>query len=90
MKALVTGFAPFDGDDSNPAQEALRRLPPRLGGLELTVRILPTAFGQALDALADALATTAPAARSAPTTAAPNAPVPPVTTTLDPSNATIA
>ena len=60
MKALVTGFAPFDGDDSNPAQEALRLLPPRLGNLELTVRILPTAFGQALDALADALATTAP------------------------------
>src|SRR5438034_9353017 len=60
MKALVTGFAPFDGDDSNPAQEALRLLPPRLGDLELTVRVLPTAFGQALDALADALATTAP------------------------------
>jgi len=60
MKALVTGFEPFGPDGVNPALEAVRRLPPRLGELELATRILPTAFGRALDALHDAVATTGP------------------------------
>lgn len=60
MKALVTGFEPFGGDDTNPAREALRLLPPRLGDMVVTTRVLPTAFGRSLDTLADALAATAP------------------------------
>lgn len=60
MKALVTGFEPFGGDGINPAEEALRHLPPRLGGLTLATRVLPTLFGGALDALADAIASEAP------------------------------
>jgi pyroglutamyl-peptidase len=60
VKALVTGFEPFDGDGINPSKEALRLLPARLGGLEIATRVLPTVFGQALDALASAMAETAP------------------------------
>jgi len=60
MRALVTGFEPFGGDPINPALEALRRLPARLGRVELATRVLPTEFGTALDALDDALATTLP------------------------------
>lgn len=60
MRALVTGFEPFGDDKVNPALEALRRLPSRLGRLDLATRVLPTAFGRALEALDDALATTVP------------------------------
>ena len=60
MKALVTGFEPFGGDPINPALDALRRLPPRIGPLDIATRILPTVFGQALAALDDALATAEP------------------------------
>ena len=59
-KALFTGFEPFGRDAVNPALEAVRRLPPRLGGLEVATRVLSTAFGRALDALHDAVATTGP------------------------------
>lgn len=60
MKALVTGFEPFGGDGVNPSQEAVARLPRRLGGLEVATRILPCAFEYAIPALADAVAVTAP------------------------------
>lgn len=60
MKALVTGFEPFGDDPINPSSEALPLLPPRIGGLEVATRVLPTAFGAALDALADAVAATGP------------------------------
>lgn len=60
MQVLVTGFEPFDGDPINPAQEALRLLPPRLGDLFLTTAILPTVFGRALDAMEAAVAAADP------------------------------
>jgi pyroglutamyl-peptidase len=60
MKALVTGFEPFGSDPVNPSLEAIRRLPSRLGDLELATRVLPTAFGRALEALEDAVATADP------------------------------
>src|SRR5207253_2380451 len=60
MKALVTGFEPFGGDPDNPAFEAMGRLPPRLGPLTLATRVLPAVFGQALDALEDAIAASDP------------------------------
>lgn len=44
MKALVTGFEPFAGDDLNPSAEAVRRLKPRLGPLEIATSVLPTSF----------------------------------------------
>jgi pyroglutamyl-peptidase len=46
VTALVTGFDPFGGEKVNPAQEVLRRLPARLGGLRLVTRELPTEFGR--------------------------------------------
>jgi pyroglutamyl-peptidase len=60
MKALVTGFEPFGGEPINPALEALGRLPPRLGTLEIATRIVPAVFGQALDALEEAVRETTP------------------------------
>jgi pyroglutamyl-peptidase len=60
MKALVTGFEPFGGEPVNPALEALRRLPPRLGALAVATRVVPAVFGRSLEALADALGATAP------------------------------
>ncbi len=60
MKALVTGFEPFGGDRVNPALEALRLLPARLGALDIATLALPTAFGGSLAALEDAVATTRP------------------------------
>lgn len=60
MKALVTGFEPFGDDSINPALEALRCLPERLGHIEIATWNLPTAFGRSLDALDDALSATRP------------------------------
>lgn len=60
MQALVTGFEPFGGDRVNPSFEALRRLPPRLGGIAIATRALPVAFGAALPALRAAIAATSP------------------------------
>ena len=60
MKALVTGFEPFGGESVNPALEAVLRLPPRLGALDIATRPVPSVFGRALAALEDALATTRP------------------------------
>jgi pyroglutamyl-peptidase len=56
MKALVTGFEPFGGDRVNPSFEALRRLPPRLGGLDIATAALPVVYGRTLPALRAAIA----------------------------------
>lgn len=47
MKALVTGFAPFAGDAINPSYEAVRRLPVRIGTLNVVTAELPTSFARA-------------------------------------------
>jgi pyroglutamyl-peptidase len=60
MKALVTVFEPFGGERVNPALEALRLLPPRLGALSLATRVLPAVFGGSRDALEDAIGATTP------------------------------
>ncbi len=60
MKALVTGFEPFGGEPINPALEALKRLPSRLGALAIATRMLPAVFGEALDALEEAVRETTP------------------------------
>jgi pyroglutamyl-peptidase len=60
MKALVTGFEPFGGDPVNPSLEALRRLPQRLGELDIATRALPVVYGAALPALREAIAAAAP------------------------------
>ncbi len=47
QKALVTGFDAFGGDAINPSYEAVRRLPARIGRLEVVTAELPTAFARA-------------------------------------------
>lgn len=51
MRALVTGFEPFGGDSINASLEAVRRLPPRIGGLEIVTATLPTSYARSLAAL---------------------------------------
>jgi pyroglutamyl-peptidase len=60
MKALVTGFEPFDRDRVNPSLEALRLLPPRLGALDIATAALPVVFNAALPALREAIGADAP------------------------------
>ena len=50
-KALVTGFSPFGGDAINPSYEAVRRLPARIGALDVVTAELPTSFRRALPRL---------------------------------------
>ena len=47
MRALVTGFSPFGGDPVNPSFEAVRRLPRRIGSLDVVTVELPTSFARA-------------------------------------------
>jgi pyroglutamyl-peptidase len=47
MKALITGFEPFGGDAINPSWEAARRLPPRVGKLDVVTACLPVSFRKA-------------------------------------------
>ena len=51
MKLLTTGFAPFGGERINPAWEAVRRLPDRLGEAELIKAEMPTSFAGCAAAL---------------------------------------
>jgi len=55
MKALVTGFEPFGGDNVNPSEEAVRRLPRRLGNLQIFTVTLPATFADSLVELAKAI-----------------------------------
>jgi pyroglutamyl-peptidase len=60
MRALVTGFEPFEGDRINPSSEALTHLPPTLGELDVQTHVLPCVFGQALTVLREAVAAASP------------------------------
>ena len=60
MRALVTGFEPFDGASINSSYEAVRRLPARIGSLDVTTAQLPTAYRRALPALEHEIARVKP------------------------------
>jgi pyroglutamyl-peptidase len=47
IKLLITGFDPFGGAVVNPSWEAVKRLPDRIGGWQLTKIEIPTVFGLA-------------------------------------------
>lgn len=55
-KLLITGFDPFGGSDTNPAELAVRQLPDRLGSFEIKKCIVPTVFGAATRLALDAAA----------------------------------
>ncbi len=46
-KLLVTGFDPFGGQTVNPAWEAVKALPDRIGDFDLVKLEVPTVFGKA-------------------------------------------
>lgn len=59
---LLTGFAPFGGETSNPSWEAVQRLAGKsVLGHRIVARCLPTAFGSSLQALRQAIRDTEPA-----------------------------
>jgi len=51
---LITGFDPFDGAAINPAWEAVKTLPDRVGKYELRKLQIPTVFGEAAAAVLSA------------------------------------
>ena len=53
MKALVTGFEPFGGEQTNPAYEAVALLPERIDSVELIKAKLPVSFNDSGPALAE-------------------------------------
>jgi pyroglutamyl-peptidase len=61
LKVLVTAFEPFGGERVNSSLEALRRLPPRVGRLEIGTAPLPTSYSRSLPALEAAIAAAQPA-----------------------------
>lgn len=56
MRALVSGFEAFGGDAVNASLAAVRMLPARIAGIEITTLELPTSFARAPLALATAIA----------------------------------
>lgn len=53
-KLLMTGFDPFGGETINPSWEAVRRLPERIGDIEIIKMQIPTVFGKAFECVLDA------------------------------------
>lgn len=61
MRALVTGFAPFGGESINFSYEAVRRLPARIGDMDVVPALLPTSYTRAGTALEREIARSDPA-----------------------------
>lgn len=55
MKILVTGFTPFGGETVNPAWEAVKALPDRIGIWEVERLEVPTEFLRAGEVLTEAV-----------------------------------
>jgi pyroglutamyl-peptidase len=55
MRALVTGFDPFGGSRVNASLEAVRRLPARIGKLDIVTAQLPTSYARSIPALKAAI-----------------------------------
>lgn len=51
MKALITGFDPFDGELVNPAYEIVKALPKYIYGCDIVIKELPTVFNKSIDIL---------------------------------------
>ena len=55
MNVLVTGFEPFGGARINTSLEAVRRVPRRIGAMDITTAQLPTSYAQSIPALEAAI-----------------------------------
>ena len=60
MKVLVTGFEPFAGERINASLEAVRRLPRRIGAMEIVAAELPTSYARSIPVLEAAIARSNP------------------------------
>src|SRR5688572_14556319 len=60
VRALVTGFDPFGGEATNASHEAVCRLPPRLGHIAISTRVLPTSYARSVPELEAAILRTRP------------------------------
>lgn len=60
MKILVTGFDPFGGATTNPAIEAVRRLPDEIAGATIIKLEVPTVFDRCADVVRQAILTDQP------------------------------
>ena len=60
MKLLLTAFEPFGGESMNPALEAMRRLPDRVGEVEIAKVTVPVTFAGCLAPVAEAVGREAP------------------------------
>lgn len=55
MKLLLTGFDPFGEDIINPSWEAVKRIPDRVGSIQIVRRMLPTCAYQSLQCIKEAI-----------------------------------
>ena len=55
MNILVTGFDPFGEDQTNPAIEAVKRLPDTIAGAAITKLEIPTVFHKSAAVVKEAL-----------------------------------
>lgn len=53
-KLLITGFDPFGGESVNPAWEAVKRLPERVGDFDVCKLQIPTVFEKAAEKVLEA------------------------------------
>ena len=60
MKALVTGFDPFGGDEVNPSSLAVGKLKKHLGSIVVHTAELPTSYARSADVLRAAIAKAKP------------------------------
>lgn len=55
MKALVTGFDPFGGDEVNPSSLAVSRLKKKIGNVAVVTAVLPTSYAKSARVLREAI-----------------------------------
>ena len=55
MKALVTGFDPFGGDEVNPSSLAVSRLKKKIGKVTVVTAVLPTSYAKSAKVLREAI-----------------------------------
>lgn len=60
MKLLITGFDPFGGEKTNPAIEAVKRLPAAIAGATVVPLEIPTVFGTCAEVVRQAIITERP------------------------------